>query len=268
MVIEVISLDKKIREAVREPPRIYLPRFRRVRDIAKRALKDRKTIVWIEGPLGCGKSTLAEILADLLELNCSLENPDAPEIQRYLRMLYSADKEVRKIGAVGVNNAYFPHRMEQYERALRSASSFVLDRIAYADDIYMEGFIEDGLMTREQVNDIGRRRKTEMGMLKPRGITAPAQIVIQITGKPVTFYRRKNERGRDVEMESGGAGVPLPYMRRLTTMYESLPQRLGSTGFEGQILQVKQELGNDGEFDPANQKHLTPILEAITRYVT
>lgn len=268
MAIEIVNLEKAILASIEEDPSRYLPRFNEVKNETREALRERKTLIWVEGPLGCGKSTLAEVLAEKLDIKCFLEDPEHPAIKRYLRMLYSSDKEVRKIGAVGINNAYFPFRMHHYQAALECATSCILDRIAYADDIYMEGFIEDDLMTNEQVADIQKRREVEIGLLRPANITAPKEIMIQIIGKPETFYRRKNKRGRGEEMESDGGGVPLPYMERLTKIYENLPKKLETVRFPGHVLQVKQELGNHGEFEPANDRHLTPILEQIRDYVS
>lgn len=267
MTIEIVNLEKAILASIEEDPSRYLPRFNKVKNETINALSERKTLIWVEGPLGCGKSTLAEVLAEKLSIKCFLEDPEHPVIKRYLRMLYSSDKEVRKIGAVGINNAYLPFRMQQYQAALECATSCILDRIAYADDVYMEGFIEDDLMTSEQVADIQKRRETEIGLLRPTNITAPKEIIIQIIGEAKTFYRRKNRRGRGEEMEGDGGGVPLLYMERLTRTYGNLPQKLEAVKFPGQVLQVKQELGIHGEFEPANDRHLTPILAKIRDYV-
>ncbi|MBI4450927.1 deoxynucleoside kinase [Candidatus Woesearchaeota archaeon] len=262
-----VNLDDAIRAIHDEDGSTFLPRYKRVVREAAEAVKQRKGLIFVEGPLGCGKSTLAECLADQLRVTRFMENAEDPEVQRYLSMLYSADNEVRCLGAVGINNRYLSMRMRQYEEALTCAQTAVIDRIVEADEIYMQLFIESGLMTAEQVAEVRRRREAELRILRPvQSRTAPREIVIQITGPAEVFYQRKNRRGRGVEIEEDGKGVSLEYMRRLTEKYDGLPALLQDSGFTGQIIRVGQVIKEEVLFDPASGKHLLPILEFIRDY--
>lgn len=264
---EVISLDARLAEVIAEDPGKFMTRYRDVLAAAKDATKQRKLIITVEGPLGSGKSTLAGILADYLELPRFLEDPAQPHIKRYLQMLYHAAHEVRTVGALGVNIAYLTHRMQQLSQALLLASSCVLDRTPVADDIYMRGFVEQGLMTPEQVRWIKKARKQEMELLMPHGVTAPLQMIIQLVGQPETFYRRKNQRARKEEIEENGSGIPFAYMKTLTERYKGLPALVHKAGCHGPVLQITQELPDGAEFESFNVRHLSPIFEAITSYI-
>ncbi len=270
MTIEIIDLGQKIIECMNQDGSVYLPQYRQAKERAKNVVKERKTIISVEGPLGSGKSTAADVLGVELDLIALLENAEVSQIKRYLSMLYTGNKEIQKVGAVGINNAYLVFRMEQYHRALRAARSVVLDRIAVADDIYMEGFIEDGLMTREQAGEIKKRREEEVRILRANNeLTAPKEVVIQLKGTGKFFYNRKNRRARDVEIESGGKGVPLAYMQRLTERYnELLPQLLEESGFKGPLVTIPQEVKNDIEFEPTNGRHMLPLMEFLISYLT
>ncbi len=270
--IEIVNLGEALRAVLEEPPHHYLDREGEVFDEAKRALRMRKTILWIEGPMGCGKSTLARYLARHLDLECFLENPDHPVIRTNLQMLYSGDFKTQKCGAVDINEHYLGFRMADYGEALRRARSAVLDRISHADDLYMTGFVEDGFMTQQQVEAIRTRRKNTLDILRPTNtLTAPIEIAIQLVGTAELFERRKNNRARGVEIAKGSKGVPLSYMKRLTTYYQEapgLPKLLADAGYRGPMLLVPQEISDGVEFQPNDLKHLVPILETITKYVS
>src|SRR3989338_10121961 len=110
--ISIISVTDRINETIKETYDTYDPRSERVIGEARQAVEDRKLLIYTEGPLGIGKSTLARRLAKSLgSLPYSLENPEAPEVKRYLEMLYHPEIDVKKIGALGVNTAYYSQRM-------------------------------------------------------------------------------------------------------------------------------------------------------------
>ena len=269
--IETCNLTEQLNKVLDERPHIYLEREKNVFEEAKSALKKRKIILWIEGVMGCGKSTLAKKLAEHLDLECFLENPEHHVIAKDLAMLYSGVYEIQCIGAENINQHYLGFRMSDYCEALRRSRSVVLDRISHADDLYMTGFVADKFMTQEQVDAIRRRRNATLAIYKPTNtLTAPIEIVVQLVGEPELFFARKNHRAREVEKATDeGSGVALDYIKRLAGYYQKDPglaKLLADVGYKGPLIILPQQITEKIEYDPSNLRHLVPLLETITKY--
>lgn len=265
--IQIVSVTDRINQTLKEPFDSYDPRAREVKRKAIQALKENKIKIYLEGPLGIGKGTTASRLAETADLLYSLENPEAPEVKRYLQMLYHHDLEIKKMGALGVNLAYYPQRMAQEERANRSASSYVLDRYRRFDKLYMNAFVESGLMKANERDAIIETGDREMKLINPRGYTAGKVVVVQMIASPELVYRRKNRRARDVETETKeGGGVGISYITDINNRYLQSPSILEEEGFEGLIVEVGQELDNGFEFAPENERHMLPLLEVLAAY--
>ena len=269
--IETYDLTEQLNKVLDEPPHVYLEREENVFKEAKSALKKRKIILWVEGVMGCGKSTLAKKLAEHLDLECFLENPEHHVIAKDLAMLYSGVYEIQRVGAENINQHYLGFRMSDYCEALRRSRSVVLDRISHADDLYMTGFVADKFMTEEQVEAIRRRRAATLAIYKPTNtLTAPIEIVVQLVGEPELFFARKNHRAREVERATDeGSGVALDYIKRLTGYYQKDPglaKLLADAGYKGPLIILPQQITEKIEYDPSNLRHLVPLLEAITKY--
>ena len=267
--ISIISVTDRINETIKETYDTYDPRSERVIGEARQAVEDRKLLIYTEGPLGIGKSTLARRLAKSLgSLPYSLENPEAPEVKRYLEMLYHPEIDVKKIGALGVNTAYYSQRMAHEETARLAARSYVLDRRRRFDKIYMDEFVKVDLMKAEDRDRIIAMGDDEMKLLHQRGsFTGLKEVVIQMVGSPELVHRRKNNRGRDVEKETKeGGGVDIGYMTQICNVYLQSPKVLEEEGFEGLVIEVGQELNDRKEFSPRDESHLLPILEVLIAY--
>src|SRR3989338_6132361 len=264
--IQIIDLTEPLKQVIIEPGHLFQARKREVINSTREALAKRKTVIWIEGPLGCGKSTACMDLAEELDLACLLEDPEHPVIKRDLEMLYSPDHDTRSVGAWNVNNHYLGFRLTDYCSALRGSKSAALDRHVVADDLYMLGFIEDRLLTEEQVLAIQVRRRENLKLLEPNNpLTAPKKIIIQFVGDSRTFYERKNKRSRASEKESSGGGVPHDYIKRLTDYYQdnpSLKKLLDIEGYSGPLILVPQII-DEVNFETSNNRHLVPLFEAI-----
>jgi len=235
---------------------------------ARLAVQQTKIVLYVEGPLGIGKGSLGERICDLLEIPLLLENPEDPEVKMNLGLLYGSDKKVRQIGARHVNLAYSSQRLLNEATARRAPSSYGLDRLIHMDEIYMDAFVDSDLMTAEDRDQILKWNAEALDLLRVRGYNAPKEIMIQMVGSPELVYTRKNGRGRGVEKETGsGGGVSLEYITDICQRYNHSIDILEKRGFEGLVIEVDQELPGKKIFAPDEERHLIPIIKAISEYI-
>ncbi|MEC4720296.1 deoxynucleoside kinase [Noviherbaspirillum sp. CPCC 100848] len=160
---------------------------------------DRYRSIVVEGPIGVGKTSLAERLADVLHASKLFERPqDNPFLERFYR-------DPARF-ALSTQMAFLFQRMNQLRELAQAAagntrvvSDFLLDKDALFARLTLDA---DELKLYEQLRD----------HLQPQ---APApDLVIYLTAEPATLTERIRKRG--IAME---AGISETYLERLCESY-------------------------------------------------
>lgn len=200
------------------------------------SLDQYRTIV-VEGPIGVGKTTLAERLADVLHAQKLLKRPqDNPFLERYYR-------DPARF-ALPAQTAFLFQRMNQLRELARAAadsarvvSDFLLDKDALFARLTLDA---DELKLYEQLCD----------ELRPQAQAPALDLVIYLTAEPQTLSERIRKRG--IAME---AGISEAYLERLCESYSRFFYHYDAAP----LLIVNTE-----HFNPAGRdEHFTRLLARI-----
>lgn len=172
--------------------------------------------VTIAGPIGAGKTTLAEELGKRLNLPVYKELDGDKVHKRLLNKFYANMKE----NAFGLEIYLLSKRFAQQQRIGWSGKGAVQDRSIYEDGIFVEMLTDMEMMTEDEYLIYTEAVSTfEKSMVKPRVL-----IYLRVSPeKCMERIRKRIEEGegkRDFEK-----GITLDYMTTLCKKYENFVKR-------------------------------------------
>lgn len=191
----------------------------------------------ITGNIGCGKTTLTEILSSRLGITPYYETNDNPYIGDFYDDMsrWSFNLQVY----------FLASRIMQVSDILRSNSDLVQDRTVYEDAyIFAENLHDMGLMAT-------RDYETYMKIFSMSSEVIPhPDVMIYIKASVPTLINQIQKRGRAYEMS-----IQEGYLERLNTKYE---QWIGSV-YKGKVITIDA----DRDDFMANPQVLEPIIKQL-----
>lgn len=161
--------------------------------------------ILISGNLGSGKTSLANRLADELDMPVVTEPVEDNAYQSW----YYADPAE---WALRMQLEFLLRRIEAYESAASISSEVILDRSPFEDrGVFLPMMLSQGYITR-----LDARLYREVYSRLMTGMAEPT-LIIFLTAPIATLLSRVRERGR---LDSG---VDAPYLERVERYYESWP---------------------------------------------
>ena len=201
-------------------------------------------LINLAGNVGLGKSTLAAIMEQSLNINALYENPeDNPLLESFLgdkkKYCYDLQMDFLKI------------RSQQRLKGKSGDGSYVKDRSLPEDIlIFCQMFYEDGYLTRSELDMLSCEFKKINSQLPS------SDLLIVLQGGSDRAWSLIQHRGREMEVEGGWSYSEI---RTLSRLYNRFPDEVIKFGYhEGPILVL-----NVDKLDLTNRIHVGYIFEKI-----
>lgn len=169
-----------------------------------------KPLIWVEGIIGCGKTTLSRRVGKLLGLRV-IEEP--VEENPYLEPFYRDPKKY----AFGfqifmLHRRYAMQQLASYEcTSVGAKKGAILDRSLSGDRVFAKLHKECG-----NINELDWGTYEEAYSIMARSLLPPT-LLVYLDAQPETAFERMKARNRGAE-----AGVPLEYLIDLRDGYKEL----------------------------------------------
>ncbi len=169
-----------------------------------------KPLIWVEGIIGCGKTTLSRKVGELLGLRVIEEPVDS---NPYLGPFYKDPKKYAfPMQIFLLHRRYAMQQLASYEASPASCyNGAILDRSLSGDRVFAKLHTEEGNIT-----DLDWKTYEEAYMIMCRSLLPPT-LLVYIDAQPATAHERMRNRNREAEV-----GVPLDYLVRLREGYKEL----------------------------------------------
>ena len=169
-----------------------------------------RPLIWVEGVIGCGKTTFSREVGKRLNLRV-IEEP--VESNPYLEKFY---KEPQRY-AFGMQ-VYLLHQRYMMQRlaadeatGVGGAGGAILDRSLSGDRVFAKLHMECG-----NINELDWETYEMAYNFMARNLLPPT-LLIYLDVQPETAYERMKKRNRSAE-----SGVPLEYLKQLQVGYQEL----------------------------------------------
>lgn len=169
-----------------------------------------KPLIWVEGVIGCGKTTLCKKVGNRLGLRV-IEEP--VETNPYLELFYKDQRQYAfGMQMLLLGRRYAMQQLASYEcTAAGNARGAILDRSLSGDRVFAKMHMQSG-----NISEIDWQTYEELHAIMARSLLPPTLLVF-IDVQPETAYRRMQVRARGAE-----SGVSLDYLVRLREGYREL----------------------------------------------
>lgn len=163
-------------------------------------------IIWVEGLVGCGKSTLAQYMADKTNAKYIKEPVDDNE---YLEDFYN---DMTRWGFSMQMELLHRRFKQHYDAENDDAGVLVFDRGILGDRVFADMLNEDGHIT-----DREYRTYLNAHNIMTDVISSP-DLIVWLRVKPETAYDRIIKRNRSQEQ----SGIPVEYLENMLHHYRKL----------------------------------------------
>lgn len=163
-------------------------------------------IIWIEGIVGIGKSTLAEIITHYTTAKYRREPVDE---NVYLKDFYKDMK--RWSFAMQMDLLY--SRFDQHWEAQYCDDVFIFDRGILGDKVFAELLHQDGFICDRKYDTYLKTHNVMTAKLKK------PDLVIYLDGTPEMAHKRVLKRNRDQESDNA---IPLDYLYKMNKIYHEI----------------------------------------------
>jgi deoxyadenosine/deoxycytidine kinase len=208
-------------------------------------------IIWVEGIIASGKTTLAKLLAERLGFRL-LEEP--VETNPYLGAFYKEPaKYAFGLQLFMLHTRYAMKQEAAFAAARGAVTGIVLDRSIAGDRVFAKHHMESG-----NIDPLDFECYEYCYQMMARSILPPT-VIIYLNVQPETAYRRMKKRARKEEDE-----VPLEYLVSLKKGYEGLLSeiRQGLVPWSHSVY-VHELLGDIDVITDEEKDHITKTVMDI-----
>lgn len=200
-------------------------------------------LIIVSGPIGVGKSTVAEISAKRLDATAIFETvKDHPTLDKFYKAQEKYSESLLFTHLTEYNYTSFETQMfflgdrwHKHNQALISDKIIIADRSIYEDAIFAKVLKDEGGMTEIDYHRIYKPLfNTLTGFLRQPDLNIYLYAPVEI------LQQRIAKRNRSME-----CNIPKKYLEALSTEYEKW-----SDNYDGKILRVdttKHDLSNENE---------------------
>ncbi len=169
-----------------------------------------KALIWVEGVIGCGKTTFAREVGERLKMRV-LEEP--AEANPYLEPFYK-DQKTHAFGfqIYMLHQRYAMHQLASFEATgIGGYNGAILDRSLSGDRVFAKMHVKKG-----NISELGWDTYELAYSVMCRTLLPPTLLVF-LDAQPETAYKRMQVRARKAEV-----GVSLDYLIELREGYQEL----------------------------------------------
>lgn len=220
-----------------------------------------KPIIWVEGNIGCGKTTFTEILANILKFRAFYE---PAEDNPYLGMFYADPKKwAFPMQIYLLHRRYAMQQLAAYEcTVLSDYKGAILDRGLPGDRVFAKIHTDDGNI--EQM-DFDTTYELAYNIMA-RTLTPPS-LLIYLKATPEKCFERTQKRAREQETKMPTEEFKT-YLGRLHLYYEELIEEVklgGHAWSQGiQVMELDWNADIQSTLPQANPS-LAPVIHKIKR---
>lgn len=169
-----------------------------------------RPLIWVEGLIGCGKSTFSREVGKRLELRV-VEEP--VETNPYLEKFYQEPKKFAfGMQVYLLHQRYAMQQLASYEATgVGNAKGAILDRSLSGDRVFAKMHMKSG-----NIDPLDWETYEMAYNYMARNLLPPTLLVF-LDVQPETAFERMKKRNRSAE-----SGVPLEYLRSLRAGYQEL----------------------------------------------
>jgi len=197
-------------------------------------------IIWVEGIIGVGKSTLAELIAVKTGIQFVREPVDD---NPYLKDFY----EDMHRWAFSMQMELLYRRFEQHWVAQRSHGTFIFDRGISGDKVFADMLHESGHITDREYNTYLMTHQIMLDKLYP------PSLIIYLDAIPEVAFERVLNRDRDQEET-----LPLSYLQNMETYYKHM-----FLGNDTVFLNTSEVRVLNWNNDSLDDRYLAPIIRSL-----
>ena len=213
----------------------------------------RKKLFGIEGNIGTGKSTLANLLEGEIGVKAFLEDVDNDPVWKLIIETFYSDRI--KHGS-RTQLSLIPFRLRQAKDASECPCSAVIDRTYWADQfVFVPTLVQDGLSQREAKN-LDKEYK------KVYNLFPKVDLMFLLTCSPQTSNQRIIQRARGIETTTVLTQEEIGedhYLSKIGNLYQALPQTL----YDKELYKGPWVVINQDKFKIRDLAHITVLLECI-----
>lgn len=250
----VVSLDQRLDSIANISDPEVIKRWTNITGILRQTLtKEKKRLFGIEGNIGTGKSTLANLLQGEIGVKAYLEDVDSNPTWKDIIEIFYSDRIKH---GFRTQLALLPFRLKQAKDAFEYPGSAIIDRTYWADQfVFVQTLIQEGF-PQEKVNSLNEEYEI-IHLLFPK-----INLMFLLTCTPETANRRIIQRARGMETSTDLTNITLDenhYLKKIGSLYEALPQTLYDKKlYQGPWIKINQE-----KFKIRDRAHTTILLECI-----